>query len=197
MFRRRHHRRSGSTRGRKVHWDFLSGGVVGVALTDASAGGPESYSVWAKWPANRVDTRFTPLVYELSDETLVRTLPATNLTIGAMTGGAVLSWGLIAWDSINPAAIDSVTSHNAVPSANDGELDWLWRFPMPQGTTLAGSKNFYFPADATYLNSRAMRKLPAGTGLLLVLSYFKGGSGVNTVTVDVGFDIRMAVKRPL
>lgn len=159
--RRRTFRRASGPK-RKMTWEW--GGLYGrLNLTEN-----DIVASWVRVPAGYVDTANSagiPIQIE-PDATLIRSRVIT--TIFASNGGAqqdypwTFSWGLIAWDgtSDDPADIGDLPH-----PFYDQELDWIWRNDF----AAVVENVFTNPGgDLDSYQSKAMRKLSNGTGLLLL-----------------------------
>lgn len=198
MARFRARRRSGRTGGarRKVRWtsSFL-GTTEPFALNQG-----DKLVGWLKWPAGHVDTRFVDLPIEPSDETLVRTIVWPYLTVNGPPEQVLLfTWGIIAWDSNDPSALDGVLLSSVQLEAPDpafGGDDWIWYYTQavasPSGADFGVMQN---PGAETYVTSRAMRKLPPSTGLLAVISMnIPNPAPLEPTSVMMGIQTRQALK---
>jgi hypothetical protein len=128
------------------------------------------------------------LAIEFTDPTLMATRAFLNIrldgeSVPAGVGG-IAAIGLIAWDSSNGEA---PIGDNCPGPIRDCDFDWIarWSGPAPAGTTvgtLLGPNIF----DNTHL-SRARRRLPTGTGLLVAFE---------TIEIPASFaaDIRCLIK---
>lgn len=161
MPRRRFSRRV--TRGPKRKYEWEWGGMFAIWPLGFS----EVLATWVRVPASQVDNaNSSGIPYVIPDDsTLVRT--RSLFTFASDNGGAqviypwIASAGLIAWDGTS----DDPDELGVLPNPYwDQELDWIWRLDSPQtAINLVGSNN---GSDVDAYQSRAMRKLSAGTGLL-------------------------------
>jgi len=196
---RRSHGRRSTGKSRKVEW------ADSVVVSDDGAislGDQDVVTAWVKWPSGLVNPNFVELPTEPDDMTLIRTMwwPFATIDHEGSSSEALrgLYWGLIAWD-----AVDGQTLHeqiNPVDFAPDpfyGGYDWILR--RTDFDTLGTDADFvnFFPRTEFDSTSRAMRKLPTGTGVLFCLSYHKfGASGDSNITLKFGCQVRYAVKLP-
>lgn len=191
---RHHHVRRGSSRtARKV---FFTGGTFTSAGTILTAATTSTGNFWAKWPSGLVDTALAVPAVEPPDETVIATKCSLNMRVqtSPLAFGYV-GFGLLAWDSVNP--VDFQLTGGVYPSVGGEFYDWMWRDVIP--ITPGAANITYSIVVDSFTHSRAMRKMPQGTGVLAVVTYFiDAGLGASpAVTVDWGWDIRMACKRPL
>jgi len=167
---RRFHRSSRSSRSRrKKRWEFVTTGLVGAApgvLADPSV---RTDAFWARIPAGVVDpvTGF-PVP---DDHTLLRTLGYSQFAYAAAQAerfSALWSFGLIAWDRIDSTVPPAAELPRPATEAN---WDWLFRQVIPLSFVAAAANvtSFNAPGATTLtLQSKARRKLSAGTGILAV-----------------------------
>lgn len=205
---RRSSRRSSGSRRRKV-WGASLGFLHENPVTWNNAITPQiliADNMWHKVPANTFNTLAGES--EPTDYTLVRTLPSWHIGVRfeAASGAALTmlqlrwSFGLIAWDA---------TSDSVVPIADmpvpgvDNSFDWIYQstisdeFISTASTQIAlgySAPRFGFQAE-----SRAKRKLSAGTGILacwcLALDYASFTYN-NTVRVLFGQQTRSLFLEP-
>lgn len=203
MRRGRRFRRGSSAKRRSLNWlsSFLA--VKQVELTSAGVAGFNDGDVicaWAKWPSRTVvpstDPGNVPAVITSSDETLVRTIVGAQVTLNldgiTQSPKAVQGYfGIIPWDAEFPADLAGVIAPwPAVPHPADGSRDWLIRIPF-----CFTRDNFALSNQASeFITSRAMRKLPASTGLLLCFGAFDATEDGAHHTWDVAIDMRMLYK---
>jgi len=210
-FRRRKSRGTGR-KARRIRWVDASW-QFRVNLEADLGTGVEWASFWAKWPASMaaLSRSIPPGEEEIAtnepvDETLVRTISyLQSLVTNPGTGGVPnepvnFCFGLIPFDggeypsffdfAVFQEGVSLVAPPHPIFQADD---DWIIRNPI----VLASELQVLDTGDGSELNiqSRAMRKLPAGKGILAVIgvvSLLTAASQV--VTFDGGGDIRMAVK---
>lgn len=198
---RRSNRRGSRSRGsRRTFWTHSLVQVEGLIYeTDGANADYDWLSVWLRFPSGYEDLGASSPMG--SDETLVRTISA--LTV-AWTGAAATfetpmnaCFGIIAFDGgkkpefYDLATFDNQASFVAPPhpivNASD---DWILRIP------------FQFLSDSTYgsvqaetfIQSRAMRKLPPGTGILGVFGALNLLGAATTPTWNFSWDVRMALR---
>lgn len=198
---RRRGTRSRSNR-RKVYW--TGSNFVGQAQ-DLTIG--DVASAWAKWPSGLFDpkilnpqgsTQITP-----NDETWTRAVVQSTTQVpvqGALpqTLPMEVVVGLIAWDAANQAdaeslelAITNIGDAGSAPSPTlRGDLDWIIRIPF----CYIADNLFSFAADATFLNSRAMRKLPPGTGVLWCIAALQPLDLEASTRINWSLDVRALIK---
>jgi len=198
-------RRSGSRRSaRKTHWTWQGQRTTNIELETAenAAGSPAEYiSVWMRYPSGFDDPQTGARMP--SDETLVRTIQ--NVTCGVnlatLLGGPINAlhacWGLIAIEGgHDPSSYDGVlwniTDIGAPPHpVLDADMDWILRVPF----IFVTDGSFQGPGDITFLQSRAMRKLPPDTGILGVFGAITIAAAAPQIkTFELGVDCRMAFR---
>jgi len=196
-------RRSRSGRkSRKSYWNGFQFQGQEVSIQIAPGQGTTA-SFWAKWPSQIPDgsTGVETLGFPTaSDETLVRSITGANMTLrlrGVLQDTVIVSavFGLIAWDSGPTTANDlelAINDPGIIPNpAIDWGNDWIVRLPF-QFTR----DNFSLTNQAeSFIVSRAMRKLPPGTGILGIL----GGlsllaEGTDALEFDWAIDGRLLLK---
>jgi len=199
-FRRSRTRRSGKSR--KAYW-----GASQFVGQDIDLGVADVASFWVKFPSGLFDPqRLSPQGSEqlvASDETWTRLVCSSSCKVpvqGALPEDLPLlvTIGLIAWDAASQAAalslesqITNIADPNAAPSPGlRGDLDWIIRIPFPVLT----DNSVAFAADATFLNSRAMRKLPPSTGVLCCVSAVQPLDVNATTTINWTTDWRYLLK---
>lgn len=200
MRRRVFRGRSRQSSSRKTRWTGFLWQGDSIAL-EARQGTSSWVSFWAKWPGDGLNDDGFP---EPSDETLVRYVGnvVCGLGLSALVPGLIppvdACFGLIAFDGgqypeyYDNNAYQELSSGVAPPhpivNADD---DWIIRLPMQ----FVVNGSYQGPADATFLNSQAKRKLPPGTGILAVF----GVQNVTTPNEQVynysfSWDGRLAVR---
>jgi len=203
MFRRRRtSRRASGTKRRKTYWG--NGVFVGQEI---ELGTEDVASSWAKWPSGLFDPDFTgptgaPQLAP-SEETWTRCVVQSTTQVpvqGALpqTLPMQVVVGLIAWDASSQAdalALDNVvtsfTGPGGAPSPTlRSDFDWIIRIPFQY----IADNLFSFAADATFLNSRAMRKLPPSTGVLWCVSALQPLAPSEPTTINWSLDVRYLLK---
>lgn len=161
-FRRRSNFR-GSSRRRGTYWDW--NGYAGTA----TAG--NFYSDWMVLPAipERALRASTNLGYEQprEDVTLERTLiDATVQTLQSTTDEDTLYIGLMAWDQDDPT-----TTPAAPPFASNRADEWIWNLAVcfPKNTFINPIVTIASLTDPNKTQVRSKRKLPASTGIIIVV----------------------------
>jgi len=138
------------------------------------------------------------------DETLVRTILNCQIVWNALVQSPVLptfiTFGLIAFDGgAFPEEYDnrlfSLLSVGVPvpPNPNvDVDDDWIIRLPF----CFCVDGLIQQPANELFIQSRSMRKLPPGTGILACLGAYTLGDPVATTTPTVSFlcDVRHMLK---
>jgi len=202
-FHARRKRRGSRSSARKTHWTWQGQRTSGIELqtADEFSQPPEYVSVWMRWPSGFTDPQTDhPMP---SDETLVRTIQNViiGVNLGSLITGAIPTlhacWGLIAHDAgHDPTSYDGIvwntTDIGAPPHPIlDADMDWVHRVPA----MFVADKTFQGPAVESFVQSRAMRKLPPGTGILGVFGGITIGATVDVIrTFDLGIDCRMAFR---
>jgi len=143
---------------------------LSFAPTDVADGQVEFYIDWLKLPGGVFD----PLTDapEPVDDTLKQLLVwGHGMAIGAdttTTGFASMQTGIIEWQGISdvPPAITEVPTPGAYP-----ESEWIWWSHLGGYFTIPGNGLTSQVAHNNDWSTRsaAMRKLPEGTGLLLII----------------------------
>jgi len=201
-FRKRSSGRSGAKR-RKAFWgsNTFVGQNIDLTIGDVA-------SDWAKWPSGLFDPDKTNAQGSEqivpNDETWTRAVVQSTTQVpvqGALpqTLPMQVVVGLIAWDAANQAdalGLDSVVTNIASPGSAPSptlraDLDWIIRIPFQY----IADNLFSFAADATFLNSRAMRKLPPGTGVLWCVSALQPLDLGATTTINWSLDVRYLIKQ--
>lgn len=147
-------------------------------------------ATWARVPASKVDSaNASGIPYVIPDDyTLVRTRCLVEFSSDNGSAQARYPWivaaGLIAWDGVN----DDTADIGLLPNPYwDQDLDWIWQAIGPQvNVNLAIAGNGGSDKDA--YESKAMRKLSAGTGLLWV---FTIADPLNDDAIAVNMQIAM------
>lgn len=183
---------------RKLHWDgshFWGYLTLDLALHPMG-------TWWARYPSGGVDTPEGETWPNPSDETLVRSLIDSKVYWYAEVIPPVrmmqITIGLIAFDAapgfeaIYDGALFNDSSLVGLPPHPflDSDADWIIR----QTHILPGQGLFSGPVDRIFLESRAMRKLPPTTGVLLVVSVDGMADEDRSVTVEWAIDTRLLFK---
>jgi len=102
-------------------------------------------------------------------------------------------YGLIAWDSIDPETFENVVTTGIAPNPAWAPFyDWIIRVPFTFTTT--GQVEVI--AAETFINSRAMRKLPPNTGVLACLGQQQPTEeGGGSTDVNFMFDVRHLLRQ--
>lgn len=175
---RRFMRRGRSGRSsRKTRWQyaFWQGGVT--ADSDLVGGVYNYFTFWLKWPADRVtvvDAVGTPGIAP-SDETVVRQLCRLNVTLDPTTAGfrspLNVVFGAIGFDGgADPTPYDLATFSGGTAFRPphpilDAHDDWMMRIPM----NFLYASNQVPSLEDVFVQSKAKRKMPPGTGVLGVI----------------------------
>jgi len=207
-FRRSRGRSSSKTR-RRVSWNGVwANGDVDLG----SQGNDQQYLIWTKWPAGLVETTSetgierSGLIQPI-EETVVKTKVLLSAVVTPDTGfsphTATLCFGITAIENQVPAIFDNVVqtgggpggpNFNPDPAFDLGE-DWLYR--LTYGLNFgSGSGSFFASIGPNYREqweSRAMRKLRPGMGLLAVMS-MKASLPDQSYVVSFSLDVRHLFK---
>lgn len=115
------------------------------------------------------------------DWTLVRSLHHFDWWVDAGGGESFqlfVAAGVLAWDWPDASDVDRIPQ--VVPDGTvpfDGDRDWIWKWvwPLTARDLTIGSAFPVYSSDGNNLlvESKAQRKLSAGTGLLLVVQLFQ------------------------
>jgi len=203
---RRAFRRGPRSPRRKLSWYSAK-----MWANDANFENGDSAIVWLRFPAGGFDPRFVDAPGDPvpTDWTLVRTvIPNFHWTINQNGTGpfvdqiVFLDAGIIAWEATDTYAdsIDRTVGDNnalGVPDAQNGSYDWIWRW-SGQGAILASSQFlFSSPLSDRQQESKAQRKLSAGTGLLFVAQIRDHElSAPSDFSCNLGIDVRFLFKLP-
>lgn len=185
--------------GRKTRWDYSL--FQGLVAFDVVAAAPYTWvSSWMKWPADRIRVNDDNFI-EPSDETLVRSLVKvglTNLTNDTITGWCV---GLLAFDGGEyPEFYDKATFNTSALVApphpiTQADDDWILRYPIEFSVTSGLPAFTNVEPSPLWTESRAMRKLPPGTGILAVvgaINTLSGGAPPQQFAFSI--DCRLAIR---
>lgn len=193
-FRRRSSRRRTSS-GRKTYWAFAQPQLLETTFNSPR----QCYTGWASYPSGHVDPVTSRLIP--SDETAVRVIMNSQLLYNTdalefVTSPVLATIGLIAYDGgTNPSYYDgtlfSPTSAGAppFPNLNAGD-DWIIRQPM----IFQAGNSYQGPVATQFIESKAMRKLPPGRGILWCLEVTDPNSLLGSMTFSGGSDIRIAMR---
>jgi len=159
---------------RKLAWEetYVRGSKVlpeGPGLDDLSA-------AWIRVPSGAYDPQIDE--YEEDNETLVRTRVEATMQMSYVpnqigVGIFRMAMGIIAWPSI----FDDDSLPSDIPSPFFGEFPWVWRLSLNAPILNSGvtqEQSWYtgtHNGGDSLMESRAMRKLPSGVGLLIVIGY--------------------------
>lgn len=209
---RRHSR--GHRSSRRIRWSNLTY-ELDTVLESSIDHGPEYVSFWIKFPASTAvgggsAIQTTPELQNIGnepvDETLVRSIISMQAAM-VLTGTSgvaplcQLGFGVIPYiggdqpNFYDFAVFQSNISAVSPPSVfADGDDPWIFRDVWSNN----GAEVSRFDTtvqDATFCTSRAMRKLPAGMGLLAIVGVVSLLTVDSTpATVTMGGDIRYALK---
>jgi len=152
--------RARSTLRRKTDW--LRQGYSGTAS------GNTKYTDWMILPGSQNSVQPAGTSVQMTpDVTLVRSVcDLTAMAALSVSTAGIFQVGLIAWDSPTTSAPLPADA----PNLFDDGFDWVWRADIgfPKSTGGAFTLAQHTDTDSGRI-SRAMRKLPAGTGLLIVV----------------------------
>jgi len=191
--RRLHRGRGGSSKNRRsVKWGGTQFYGNAVSMQDRFiTEPPEVATFWARWPSDIPDPLNADNIPE--EDTWIKC--HNYFSVSTSTGGPqvndaqFVALGLIAWDSIDPIILDNALTQGNAPSPFDGNWDWIWR------SVFCG--NFLNEIDGQLVDfaggtSRAMRKLPPATGVLMCIS--QANQANQTQEISWAWDVRFAVK---
>jgi len=191
---RRSVRRNSSAR-RKIDWQSATIGTSsGLVMSNGDCIG-----TWLYYPAELPDFDFTPPVVNPPNQTLVRTVVNTHAFIDEVdTIGMVISFGICVYENADAAALldfgplgPGIVPDPFYASSND----WLYTWNRTQAT--AGVNFSWFnDMNEQGVTSRAMRKLPTGSGLLGIWSVNTLDGSPQGVTLNCAAHVRMAFKTP-
>jgi len=184
-------RRSAPTR--KFSWEW-----AGLLFDNVLFNDGDVLATWARVPATSVDTaNNSGIPYVIpADFTLIRsrvlyTFFSTNNTTQANATSNV-AVGLIEWDGLTDDTLDIGTMPHPY---YDQEEDWVFlsqSMQQQQNIILQGNGG----ADVDGYQSKAMRKLSAGNGLLLIFGW-ADPLGINGgLRFNGNIDVRMLFKGP-
>lgn len=187
-FRGRHR---GAKWARPVDWDWAN--LTGLVGPNAG------YYTWVRVPSETIDPSNDT---EIVPKTLVRTLVRADFQTGPLPEpGSVLNgtfyFGIIAWRSSTPA--DPTFGFAGWPDPTNGAYDWVFWAPIFMTNVSSGTganvqlkATFGNDTETGWTQSRAMRKLPPQTGLLMCL-FYDGGLG-STPIIGLNIGVRLALK---
>jgi len=201
-------RRSKSTR-RKVNWTGAAISFKNLGLSPVGLGGfngGDIVTAWSMWPAGTVlpgddssvvNLAQVPSVVQPADQTVVRTLIQGTISydlagITQATQPVIAYLAGMVWDSQEPLhEAGAILQWPEIPHPADFNQDWLFRLPFP----FTQDNTVQVIADATWINSRAMRKLPSSSGILVTFGVIDLVRNDQTqTTFSASFDIRHLVK---
>jgi len=198
------HRRKGHRSGarRKTDWrGFVIGTAGFIPFTTQPDTGFGTVSEvaygWAKWPAGLQNTGGSfggTGQLEPVDETLIHISCKFYATLQNFT--ATDAWyitaGVIPWESVFPSDFNNVLGSGADnPDPFNPSLDWVWRetFISCNDPATTGDYVAFFPTLDVEFSSRAMRKLPETTGLLVAVSLNNPNEALGNPSVDCAFGL--------
>jgi len=200
-------RRSSTGKKRRTSW---SGGKLSFNNIDLSPSGLAGYNAadiivaWSGWPGGTVfpgDTSSlvnfasAPSLLQPPDSTLVRSLLQGTVTydkqgVTQASLPCIAYFGIMAWDSQEPLhEAGAILEWPEIPHPADPTQEWLIRVPFP----FTQDNVVQVIGDATWINSRAMRKLPNSTGLLMCFGY-EDLLTIDNRTWTASFDVRHLFK---
>lgn len=205
----RRSRRSHTSRGkrRKTNWSGGKLSFKNIELTSGGLGGfngADIITAWSGWPAGTVlpgdssdvsSLADTPSQIQATDMTVVRTLVSGTVTydlqgVTQADNPVIAYFAIIPWDSQEPIHEGgAVLEWPEIPHPADPTQDWLVRVPFP----FTQDNVVQVIADATWINSRAMRKLPYSTGLLMMFAA-EDLLAASSYTWSASFDVRHLYK---
>jgi len=187
---RRHVRRSSRSNLRKKYWSGHK-----FSASDLTIDGVDVVSSWARWPSGLRDPESDEVMAQ--DETYSRVILGgiVSLQINVVPAAhpVTVVYGLIAWDSIDPETFENVVTTGIAPNPAWAPFyDWIIRVPFTFTTT--GQVEVI--AAETFINSRAMRKLPPNTGVLACLGQQQPTEeGGGSTDVNFCFDVRHLLRQ--
>lgn len=195
--RRKSSRHRSSRSSRKTYWSGALWQGNSVSWQSNVAGGKSWFSFWSVWPSDRVE----PDIGELTaaDVTLVRSIISVKLDfeddMSTPVNGVM---GLIAFDGGELPGFYELGSFNAgslVAPPNPALLpedDWIIRIPL--STEGHAEDTGGLNVDRLWAESRAMRKLPPGVGVLAVLGFANVLASEEVGHSSWNFDARHALR---
>jgi len=181
---RRSFTRSSSRLRRSFDWDYAA-----FQLGHTNSG--DAYATWLRIPSGGNDPfqndNFIPA--KTLQKTLISFYACTSPIPTGETGTLFL--GIMAWNGIDES------DPTDIPDAADGAAyDWLWWQPYPivnvSGSSVIYQSNSAYNSDNGGIFSvSSQRKLPQGTGILLVSSWVCSASGADCYAKLV---VRMGLK---
>jgi len=197
---RRSRRTSGRGARRKVKW--INGQFAIDSVTfDANPDQDQWTSWWLRYPSTQSDPFVVNPGVTPEDETLVRLLvnaqiiwealvPAPNVPLCMCLGAIAFDGGEFPdfYDlAIFQRGVSLVAPPNPITEADD---DWIIRLPFCFGS----DGQIQTPGSEIFLESKAMRKLPPGTGILVVAAFRTLFDVALTPTVTLMSDWRAVIK---
>jgi len=200
-FRRSSRRGRSRKSGRRTFWTHgLWQADAIVSSTDLPGDDYNWYSFWFRWPSGFEDINTGSTTPQGSDETLVRVVSSLSSSyegLASFVPPLDLVFGLIAFDGgskpefYDLATFGSVGSFVAPPHpVVDASDDWIIRIPFNFMTDGA----FGSVTSESFIQSRAQRKLPPGTGILGVVGPSNLVGDPTTPTNSWSWDVRMAIR---
>jgi len=176
---------------RKLTWEWAGMFVNGTILVD------QVVATWIRVPAGYVDNANSagipiqmPPDYTLVRSRILASL-ATNNGSAQATYPFICCQGIIAWDGTT----DDVNDIGVIPSPYwDQELDWVWRNDIP--LTVQNTALFSNTADLDAYQSKAMRKLSNGTGLLYCFTLADPLGSMSGLAIALAMNARCLYKLP-
>lgn len=177
------------TKRRRMSWTGAFAFYTNQTLSDE-----QSVAFWARVPAGAIDNTGAAIPLLVPDDwTLVRTRLlyawASNNGAAQVTHPWSAGIGLIDWDGLTDNPLDL---GNSIPHVvEDTDEDWVFRNigPAVQDNIVLGGNG---GGDLDAYQSRAMRKLSAGKGLLCVFSVSQAVP--ENLIFNISVDVRMLFK---
>lgn len=186
----------GSRKLRQLDW-------IGFQFTFSEQGFDDGtcLSFWARWPSGGIDPQLSPFASS-NDATLTRSLWNFQIlrndnVLLPVTSPQWFTLGLIAFDgggspdfwsgsALNPATSDVMPPR---PFSDQGD-DWILRAPLifQQGNSYQG------PVQDLWTSSKAQRKMPPDTGILLVMEFNDPLGVLPSGNFSGGLDLRMLIR---
>jgi len=169
----------------------------GNALGGGISFGPGDVAcTWVYWPTGFPDFNFTPPLVNEDGCTLVRTQLRYNVVqqTGPDRPTGFFSIGITPYENADATALDRIiVGPGIVPDPYYNGNDWLIKVSIPIPSSPADYTGFFQSLDGEF-QSRAMRKLPSGTGLLMSASW--NTDNANSEFFSFGITANFLVKLP-
>jgi len=159
-------------------WDFY-GAELGITNNSI-------YYDWLRVPAGYNDSAFgdTVTIDDTLDRMILSYAGAIAIGNGTKTTACI---GIIEW----PGNSDTVPVTDVPSPLDDANMPWIIRVPLMATNSSGGSIHILWNslgADGTFVVSRAKRKLPSGSGLLLAIENANASQAM-TMAIDARFHL--------